>query len=217
MQRQQGGAHHGRSRRVAVVTDSAADLPEEVMDRLDIHMIPVRVHFGEHSYLDKISMSPEQFYRELATNPEHPKTSQPPPGDFRRAFEFLASHYESVVYVGLTSQASGTLQSGQSAAQRTTAAGRITVVDSQNASLGQGLIAMRAAELAAAGLGAEEIVRDALEIRGRTRDVRAARHDRLRRAWRPRARVGRQGCPPAARESAAGHTSLTAGSASPAR
>ncbi len=72
------------------------------MDRLDIHMVPVRVHFGDHSYLDKVGMTPEQFYQELAAQPHHPKTSQPPPGDFRRAFEFLASHYESVVSVGLT-------------------------------------------------------------------------------------------------------------------
>lgn len=169
MQRQQESVHHVGRRKVAVVIDSAADLPDEALERLDIHMIPVRIHFGDHSYLDKVSLTPEQFFRLLVTHPEHPKTSQPPPGDFRRAYEFLASHYESVLYVGLTSRASGTFQSGQSAAERVHARGRIAAIDSQNVSLGQGMIAMRAAEAAAAGASLEECERIALAARGVTR------------------------------------------------
>ena len=169
MQRQQEMAHHESRRKVAVVTDSAADLPDSVMEALDIHMVPVRVHFGAHSYLDKISLSPEQFYRELATNPQHPKTSLPPPGDFRRSFEFLGSHYQAVVYVGLTARVSGTFQSAETAAGRARTRARIVAVDSETAALGQGLIAMRAAEVAAAG-GDVEAVRDAaIAARRRTR------------------------------------------------
>ncbi|MGB5132711.1 MAG: DegV family protein [Steroidobacteraceae bacterium] len=169
MQRQQGMAHHESRRRVAVVTDSAADLPDSVMEALDIHMVPVRVHFGTHSYLDKISLSPEQFYRELATNPLHPKTSLPPPGDFRRAFEFLGSHYEAVVYVGLTARVSGTFQSAETAAGRVRSNARIVAVDSESAALGQGLIAMRAAEIAAAGGDADAVRDAAIAARRRTR------------------------------------------------
>jgi len=169
MERQQDAAHHGSGRTVAVITDSAADLPDDALERLDIHMVPVRIHFGPHSYLDKVSLTPGQFFDELATNPEHPKTSQPPPGDFRRAFEFLGSHYDGVVYVGLTSRASGTFQAGEAAAARSRTHGRIVNVDSGNASLGQGLIAMRAAECAAAGGSLEEVRRCAEEARGRTR------------------------------------------------
>ncbi|HWN06578.1 MAG TPA: DegV family protein, partial [Steroidobacteraceae bacterium] len=110
MQRQQEMAHHAARRRVAVVTDSAADLPESVLEALDMHVVPVRVHFGTRSYLDKVGLSSEEFFRLLAASPVHPKTSQPPPGDFRRAFEFLGSHYEAVVYVGLMSRVSGTFQ-----------------------------------------------------------------------------------------------------------
>ena len=169
MQRQQDAAHHIARRRVAVVVDSAADIPEEVLERLDIHMVPVRIHFGQHSYLDKVSLTSEQFFHELATNPEHPKTSQPPPGDFRRAFEFLGSHYEGVVYVGLTSRASGTMQSAESAAQRSRTHGRIVCVDSLSASLGQGMIAVAAADRAAAGGSLAEVEAAAREARGRTR------------------------------------------------
>lgn len=169
MQRQQGMAHHESRRQVAVVTDSAADLPDSVMEALDIHMVPVRVHFGTHSYLDKISMSPEQFFRELATNPQHPKTSLPPPGDFRRAFEFLGSHYRAVVYVGLTARVSGTFQSAETAAGRARTNARIVTVDSETAALGQGLIAMRAAEVAVAGGDADSVRDAAIVARRRTR------------------------------------------------
>lgn len=168
MERQQDAAHHATRRSVAIVIDSAADLPDEAMERLDIHMVPVRIHFGAHSYLDKVSMTSEQFFRELATNPEHPKTSQPPPGDFRRAFEFLGSHYEGVVYIGLTSRASGTFQSAEVAAERSRTHGRILCIDSLNASLGQGLIATRAAACAAAGGDLAAVERAALDARGKT-------------------------------------------------
>ena len=169
MQRQQEMAHHESRRKVAVVTDSAADLPDAVLEALDIHMVPVRVHFGTHSYLDKISLSPEQFFHELATNPLHPKTSLPPPGDFRRAFEFLGSHYQAVVYVGLTARVSGTFQSAETAAGRARTHARIVTVDSETAALGQGLIAMRAAEAAAAGGDADAVRDAAVAARRKTR------------------------------------------------
>jgi hypothetical protein len=168
MQRQQEMAHHESRRQVAVVTDSAADLPESVLEALDIHVVPVRVHFGTQSYLDKVGMTPEQFFAELARNPQHPKTSQPPPGDFRRAFEFLGSHYRAVVYVGLTARVSGTYQSAETAAGRARARARILTLDSGTAALGQGLVAMRAAEVAAAGGDAEAVLAAAREARGRT-------------------------------------------------
>jgi hypothetical protein len=128
------------------------------------------VHFGSRSYLDKVSMSPAEFYRELASNPEHPKTSQPPPGDFRRMYEFLASHYEAVVSVALTSRASGTYNAAASAAQRVSAEGRpVTVLDSGNASLGQGLVAIVAAECAQRGGNAAEVLAAARAAIARSR------------------------------------------------
>ncbi|HSN69979.1 MAG TPA: DegV family protein, partial [Steroidobacteraceae bacterium] len=148
MQRQQHSAHI-TGRRVAIVTDSAADIPESELERLDIHMVPVRVHFGEQSYLDKVGIAPEEFFERLATSPVHPKTSQPPPGDFRRHFEFLGSHYPEVLSINLTSRASGTCNAARVAADRTQSHGKVAVIDSLNASLGQGLLVIDAAECAA--------------------------------------------------------------------
>lgn len=157
MQRQQQAAH-ARQQRVAIVTDSVADIPDELLDQLGIHIVPLRIHFGEQSYLDKVGLSPEEFLAELVRNPKHPKTSQPPAGDFRRQFEFLSSHFKGVVSIHVTGKVSGTCNAAQSAADRVQSASTIEVIDSFNASIGQGLLTIYAAELAARGLEATQII-----------------------------------------------------------
>ena len=139
------------------MTDSAADIPEDEMDRLDIHMVPARVHFGERSYLDKVGITAEEFFNEIERGAHHPKTSQPPPGDFRRRFEFLASHYDSVLSINLTRRVSGTLAAAESAAVRTSTHGEVQIIDSLNASAGQGLVVLHAAEVAETGAGLVEV------------------------------------------------------------
>ena len=151
MHRQQHSSHDN-TRTFAVITDSAADIADADMERLDIHMVPCRIQFGNRGYLDKVSISTEEFYQQLAENSHHPTTSQPAPGDFRRQFQYLASHYPDVVSINLTGAASGTLEAARSAADRSNAPGRIHVINSFNASLGQGLLTVFAAECAVAGL-----------------------------------------------------------------
>ena len=170
MRMQQSAAHHQATRRIAVTTDSGADLPEEIIERLGIHVVPARIHFGNRSYLDKVSMTPAEFYRELLVNPEHPKTSQPPPGDFRRTFEFLASHYQGIVSINLTSRHSGTYNAAVTAGQRVSSEGKpVTVIDSLNASTGEGLIVLAAAEAAARGADMATVEQVAREAAKRTR------------------------------------------------
>src|SRR5690606_38307042 len=136
---------------------SAADLPDEVIERLNIHVVPVRIHFGSKSYLDKVSMTAAEFYAEMQSNPQHPKTSQPAPGDFRRQFQFLGSHYDAVVSVNLSAKLSGTWQAAETAAQRADGAA-VEIIDSLNVSVGQGLLVAYAAECAEAGYSAPDIV-----------------------------------------------------------
>ena len=155
MHRQSHSSHDAAST-FAVITDSAADIADEDMERLDIHMVPCRVQFGNRGYLDKVSITANEFFAELATNPSHPTTSQPSPGDFRRQFQFLASHFPDVLSINLTAVASGTYEAALSAAERTNAPGRIHVINSRNASLGQGLLVAFAAECAHAGLSIEK-------------------------------------------------------------
>jgi len=149
---------HDATRKFAVITDSVADITDEDMERLDIHMVPARIQFGNRGYLDKVSITTEEFFAELATNPNHPTTSQPSPGDFRRQFQFLASHFPDVISINLTAAASGTLAAAELAAARTNARGQIHVINSCNASMGQGQLVVFAAECAKAGVSAEKTV-----------------------------------------------------------
>lgn len=140
------------ARGFAVITDSAADIPDDAMERLDIHMVPCRIQFGGHGYLDKVSITIDEFYAELAASSEPPTTSQPAPGDFRRQFQFLASHFENVLSLNLTSRVSGTYEGARAAIERTNAPGRIHVIDTKNASMGQGQLVVLAAECANRGI-----------------------------------------------------------------
>jgi DegV family protein with EDD domain len=153
MHRQQHATHEGK-RKFAVIVDSVADISDEDMERLDIHLVPARIQFGNHGYLDKVSITIDEFYDELANNPEHPTTSQPAPGDFRRQFQFLASHFDDVISINLTATVSGTYEAARLAASRTDAPGTIHVINSLSGSLGQGQLAVLAAECAELGLDA---------------------------------------------------------------
>ncbi|MEO1244790.1 MAG: DegV family protein [Pseudomonadota bacterium] len=155
---------HDALRKFAVITDSAADIPDEDLERLDIHMVPCRVQFGERSFIDKVSISNEEFFAEVERNPVHPTTSQPAPGDFRRQYQFLATHYADVLSVSLSAKASGTWQAAVAASERVNAPGKVRVVDTLNASTGEGLLAVFAAECAEAGMTLEDTLRE-LEAR----------------------------------------------------
>lgn len=148
MTRQHGLMNHRGT--VAILTDSAADLPAEEIERLGIHVVPVRLNFGDEEFLDKLSMTPAQFYARLADSPVHPQTSQPPPADFRRQYELLISHGLDVLGIQISGRLSGTLQAARQTAARVDAE-RIEVMDSRNAACGQGLMVLWAAEAAARG------------------------------------------------------------------
>jgi DegV family protein with EDD domain len=154
----QAHSSHDLSSQFAVITDSAADISDEDLERLDIHMVPCRLQFGDRGYLDKVSISSSEFYEELENNPAHPTTSQPAPGDFRRQFQFLASHFPDVLSINLTGAASGTLEAARSAAERINAPGKIRVMNSKNASLGLGQLVVFAAECAHAGMSVEDTI-----------------------------------------------------------
>jgi hypothetical protein len=156
-----------RRQRVAIMTDSGADLPAEVLDRLEIHVVPQRLSIGGRDFVDGVSLSAREFYEEMRTGPVAPRTSQPPPGDFRRMFELLLEHHERVVDVSLARALSGTLQSAAGAAGRT-ARDRISVFDSGHVAAALGLMAIWAAEAAEAGLDAARILDGLARMRPRT-------------------------------------------------
>jgi DegV family protein with EDD domain len=157
MVRQQQTINHERSR-IAILTDSGADIPPEVLDDLDVHIVPILINFGEQSYIDKISMTPDQFYKELEVNEQHPTTSQPSFGDFNRQYQFINTHYESIIAIHIPKAVSGTLNASASAAKRVYNR-PVSIVDSLSSTTGLGLIVTYAAEAAKAGFTHNQILR----------------------------------------------------------
>ncbi len=161
--------HTARTRRaVAVVTDSGADIPAEALERFDIHVVPLRLQVDGRDYLDKVTLGPGAFFEILRAGDNAPTTSQPPPGDYRRQFNFLGAHHQSVVTVTLSSALSGTWQAAKSAAGRADN-DNVSVFDSRNATAGQGLLALYAAECADAGWSAERIMKALERLAPQTR------------------------------------------------
>ena len=152
---------------VAIITDSSADLPEALVESLNIHVVPLRLNFGDQDYLDKISLTPQEFYRKLREEVVLPRTSQPSPGDFRRQFEFLLSHHPALVYLGVSRAVSGTIQSAETAALRGHPE-RTHVFDSANAAGGLALLAIAAAEAAQRGMAAAAILAMLESLRAQT-------------------------------------------------
>ena len=157
-----------RSGRVAVVTDSACDLPDAILEELDIHFVPLRVHFGLENSLDRVTIKTSEFYARFAVEKEYPKTSQPPSADFRQLYESLAEHHGSIVSIHLSGALSGTFQAAVKAAQGIPDT-EILEVDSRNASIGEGLVVRAAAEAVRAGADAAEAARIAREAASRVR------------------------------------------------
>jgi DegV family protein with EDD domain len=162
MERQRSLMDHAGE--VAVVVDSGADIPPDEIARLGIHMVPVRLSFGDREYLDRVSLTAEDFYLMLGEAEEAPLTSQPPAQDFSRVYSLLTSHGYSVISVGLSQQLSGTTAAALQAAGRPDA-GDVRVIDSLSATAGEGLVAIVAAEAAMAGMSVDEVealVRDTI-------------------------------------------------------
>ena len=155
-----------RAERVGIVTDSTCDLPDGMLEDLHVAVVPVRVYFGSENYLDKVTLSPAEFYARFAVTDEPPKTSQPPPADFTQVYRYVAAHAAKVVSIHLSKAVSGTYQAaivGSRPIENT----QFEHVNSRNASVGLGLVVRAAAEAAAAGKSFDEVVQIARDATNR--------------------------------------------------
>ncbi|MFC2168407.1 DAK2 domain-containing protein [Acidobacteriota bacterium] len=151
-------ANYERKSKIALVTDSACDLPQKIIDEYQIHVIPFNLSFGESYFLDKVTITPEQFYKQLKTKKEHPKTSQPSLKTVQNLFSFLATHYESIIVLNISDKLSGAHKFSQEASTLIQNK-KISVIDSRHLSVSLGLIVLRVAEEIFKGKTHDEIVR----------------------------------------------------------
>ena len=152
---------------LALVVDTTCDLPEHLMTRYRIHIVPVRLQLDGQEFKDRVELTPTEFYRRMREAREA-STSQPPPADFLTAFRRLGRSFSQVVALTLAAELSGTWNVAHAAAEELAKEGLvIRVVDTGTLSAGLGLAAWAAAKGAEAGLPGEAVARLAREVAGR--------------------------------------------------
>lgn len=149
-------------KKVALVTDSTADLTEETIKEFDIHVIPLKVRFTDREYIDG-ELSSNEFYQQLAQASFLPKTSQPSPEEFKKVYRTLLADYEEIVSIHLSSGLSGTVNAARLGKEGLK--GKIHIVDSKCISLGTGLLVLEAGEQIKNGLKGTEVVKKLATVR----------------------------------------------------
>ncbi|WP_276937552.1 DegV family protein [Ferrimicrobium acidiphilum] len=143
---------------VAVVVDSASDLPNELADALGIRRVPLTISLGGVDYKDGSELSREKFWELVRSSSELPKTAAPSPSQFDTVFsEELDAGASHVICLTMTKDLSATYQSAVTAASAYS--NRVSVFDTRTLTLGEGLIAVAVATAAQAGADAEECQR----------------------------------------------------------
>lgn len=143
---------------VRIVTDSTCDLPAEDIDRYGITVVPLIVFFGDEALLDRIDVTPADFYARMAAFKGLPRTSQPSVELFQDAYRSLAADGVDIVSIHISSRLSGTLNAASVAREVVKEEVHVDLIDSYNVSLGLGLIVLEAARAAAAGATLPEVV-----------------------------------------------------------
>ena len=156
-------------RKVAVVTDSAANLPPELIARHHIIVVPLLLHWDGHEYRDGVDITPGELYHRLrqSTNGALPKTSTPSMGDFVRAYARAAQEAEAVVSIHLSAELSGVYQVACAASDLVD--GPVHVLDCRTAAMGCGFVVLEAARAAEAGADVEHVLERARQVARRVR------------------------------------------------
>jgi len=143
---------------VKIVTDSTADLPPDLMQELDITVVPACVIFGNKTYRDGVDISQEEVYRKMINENIPASTSQPPPVDFADVYQKLLKNADEIVSIQATSKLSGLYNSALQGRNMAGEGNRIAVVDSLSVSMGLGLLTILAARMAKAGESLPNII-----------------------------------------------------------
>jgi DegV family protein with EDD domain len=144
--------------RIRVVTDSASDLPEEFAKRLDVDVVSLTIRFGDEEFTDRVDLTPDAFWAKCKSSKTLPETAAPSAGAFQAAYERAkADGYDGVLALTLSSMLSASNQAAALAADAVKDVIEVRVIDTLSVSMGQGLIVIDVAELAATGAGLDEL------------------------------------------------------------
>ena len=151
--------------KIAILTDSASDLTPDMIEGLDVTVIPIRLRIGENNYKDGVNLSKKEFWHKLLTEKVVPKTAQPSPAEFRDYYEELFNKgYEKIISIHISSKMSGTQQVAKVAREMLKREKDIVIVDSKSVTFGQAYQVLEAAKMIKAGVKLEDILTRLYEI-----------------------------------------------------
>ena len=153
-------------RPIAFVSDTACDLPDELVVQYDIGLVPTQLIVDERAYRDRLELTSAEFFVRLRAGLDA-STSQPTPQAFTDGYADAARTADHVIAVVVSKALSGTCANAEAAARRFNG-GRVTVVNSRSASLGEGMLVLRGVELAAAGWAPETVARELERVRNQS-------------------------------------------------
>ena len=146
------------ARKIAIVTDSTADLTPEMVEELGVTIVPLQVIFGNEAYREGVEITTEEFYERLVKSRPLPTTSAPSVGDFQEVYERLLEEVDSIVSIHIGAKLSpGTVQAAQTARQSLAKPERVELVDSQATSMAMSFAIMEAVEASRAGAKLAEV------------------------------------------------------------
>jgi DegV family protein with EDD domain len=160
------------SERSGVVTDSLAWLPAPVAAAHGIRVVPLHVRIGDEEFTEGVDLTNREFFRRLRESRALPKTSQPAPGELLAAYQEVAERAGAILSVHASAKLSGTYHAAEGAAALLREARpdvRIVTIDTLTVASAQGIVAVRAAEEAAAGVPFDEVVAHARALARKTR------------------------------------------------
>ncbi|WP_336182614.1 DegV family protein [Fusobacterium polymorphum] len=151
--------------KIAILTDSASDITPDMIEGLDVTVIPIRLKIGENNYKDGVNLSKKEFWHKLTTEKIMPKTAQPSPAEFRDYYEELFNKgYEKIISLHISSKMSGTQQVAKVAREMLKREKDIIIVDSKSVTFGQAYQVLEAAKMIKAGAKLEDILTRLYEI-----------------------------------------------------
>ena len=144
---------------VRIVTDSLSDLTSDLIGNLDITLVPLTVLFGHETYLDRVTISTDEFYHRLIHGDIWPASTQPSPQDFANTYDKLTETTNEILVIILSSRLSGTYQSAMAGKSLMKAKKcRVEVIDSETVAGGLGLVVLAAAKEAQNGTNLDKLV-----------------------------------------------------------
>ncbi len=169
MKRQYESAYE-RKYSIALVTDSIADLPSSIIDKYQIHVLPLNLIMENTSYLDKITITPEIFYNLLEDIEEYPTSAQASPKVTEDLLSSILENYDEILVITVSKELSGTNSMFNIAAKKLAKDGKkIEVINSKQNSGAEGLLVMKAAELIHDGNSLDSIVKEIDQLRDQTK------------------------------------------------